>query len=116
MGPLGGDQAHLLDRLAAPADRDGEPLMAIGLDAIRVGVQHQEADFAAGSRGTCHGENWRGTPGPRPAGVGMAGSASHREVRTADTAAWPDPCQSRTGGHAGYGHAIAMADALVTAR
>ena len=41
------DQAELFDRLAAATDRGGDPLMAIGLDAIWIGVEHQEADLAA---------------------------------------------------------------------
>jgi hypothetical protein len=40
--------------------------MAIGLDAIGIGVEHQEADFAAGSGGACHGRGRRGTPDQGP--------------------------------------------------
>jgi hypothetical protein len=58
--------------------------MAIGLDAIGIGVEHQEADLAAGSGGACHGRTRRGTPRPRPAGAEAARTAS---------AARPDPCR-----------------------
>jgi hypothetical protein len=78
--------------------------MAIGLDAIWVGVQHQGADLTAGSGGVCHGSDRRGTPRPRPAVAAAA--------RTA-LAAWPDPCRRRRSGHAGRGHAAAMARTAV---
>ena len=60
---------------------------------VWTGVQHQEADLAAGSGGACHGRERRGTPRPRPAGAEAARTASHRKVRSADTAARPDPCR-----------------------
>ena len=66
IGHLSGDQAELLDRLAAATDRGGDALMAIGLDAIRIGVEHQGADLAAGSGGACHGRRRRGTPDRGP--------------------------------------------------
>ena len=43
MGIFCRDQAQLFDRLAAVTDGGGDPLMAIGLDAIQVGVKHQGA-------------------------------------------------------------------------
>ena len=116
MGALGGDQAQLLDRFAAAADRRGGALVAIGLDPIGIGVEHQGADFAAGSGGAYHGRRRRGTPRPRPAVVVAARTASHREVRSADTAAWPDPCRRRRSGHAGRGHAASMARAAAAVR
>ena len=57
-----------------------------------IGMEHQEADLAAGSGGACHGRGRRGTPRPRPTGAETA--------RTAH-AARPDPCRLWRRGHAG---------------
>ena len=46
-GPLSGDQAQLLDGLAATAEGRGVALMAIGLDAIGIDVQHKGAEGSA---------------------------------------------------------------------
>jgi hypothetical protein len=64
MGTGHGHGAQLADGLAAAADVDGEALMGIGLDAIRVDVHHQGADLAARSgadrhRGRCEGHRPR---------------------------------------------------------
>ena len=75
MGIFCRDQAELFHRLAAATDGGGDALMAIGLDAIWIGVEHQEADLAAGSGGACHGRERRGTPRPRPAGAEAARTA-----------------------------------------
>ena len=66
-----------------------------------IGVQHQGAELAAEGACVCHGKERRGTPRPRPSGTEMARTASHRKVRCADTAAWPDPCRSGAGGTLG---------------
>ena len=108
-GLLSGDQAQLFDGLTAAAHGGGDALMAIGLDAIWIGVEHQGAELTAGSGGACHGRGRRGTPRPRPTGAETARTASHRKVRSADTAAWPDPCRLWRRGHAGRDHATAMA-------
>jgi hypothetical protein len=77
-----------------------------------IDVEHQEADLAAGSGGACPEQSprgRRGTPRPRPAVAEAARTASHREVRHANTAARPDPCRLWRSGHAGRGHAASMA-------
>jgi hypothetical protein len=78
MGIFCRDQAELFDGLAAATDGGGDALVAIGLDAIGIGMQHQEADLAAGSGGACPENNprgRRGTPRPRPAGAEAARTA-----------------------------------------
>ena len=45
MGAGHGHIAELLDRLAAAADRLGDALVAIGLDAIGIDVHDQAADL-----------------------------------------------------------------------
>jgi len=93
MGIFCRDQAQLFDRLAAVTDGGGDPLMAIGLDVIGVGMQHQEADLAAGSGGACP-ENSprerRGTPPPRPASdaVGTLGGIHAASMARAAAAVW----------------------------
>lgn len=49
MGKGHGHVADFFDRLAAAPDGLGDALMAMGLDAIWIDVEHQGADFAAGS-------------------------------------------------------------------
>ena len=49
MGIFCRNQAELFDGLPAATDGGGDALMAIGLDAIGIGVEHQGADLAAGS-------------------------------------------------------------------
>ena len=61
--------------------------MAIGLDAIGIGVEHQEADLAAGSGGACHGRGRRGTPRPRPAVAEAARTAQQPGLILAASAA-----------------------------
>jgi hypothetical protein len=85
--------------------------VAIGLDAIWIGMQNQGAELTAGSGGVCHGRGRRRTPGPRPTGAETARTASHRKVRSADTAARPDPCRLWRRGHAGRDHATGMTSA-----
>ena len=60
MGAGHGHIAELLDRLAAAGDGLGDALMAIGLDAIRIDVHDQAADFAAGSFADRHRERCEG--------------------------------------------------------
>ena len=62
MGLLGRDEAQLPDGLAATAEGDHLALMAIGLDAIRIDMQHQGTDGAAGTGGDRHGRNGVGRP------------------------------------------------------
>jgi len=89
------NQAELFHRLAAATDGGGDALMAIGLDAnCFAEAQGLRDRYAApGSGGACHGRKRCGTPRPRPAGTEAARTASHRKVRSADTAARPDPCR-----------------------
>jgi hypothetical protein len=61
--------------------------VAIGLDAIRIDVEHEGADFAAGS-GDRHGRKaWDATRLPCPGAA--ARTASHREVRQRETQPGP---------------------------
>ena len=79
MGEGHGHVAHLFDRLAAAADGLGDALVAVFLDAIGIDVEHEGADFAAGS-GDRHGRKaWDATRLPGP--VAAARTASHRKVR-----------------------------------
>jgi hypothetical protein len=62
--------------------------MAIGLDAIGIDVEHEGADFAAGS-GDRHGRKaWDATRLPGPAAVARTASAAR-----------PDPCRRCGVGH-----------------
>jgi hypothetical protein len=90
MGIFCRDQAELFDRLAATTNGSGDPLMAIGLDAIGIGVEHQKADLAAGSGGACHGRERRGTPRPRPASdaVGTLGEIHAASMARTAAAVW----------------------------
>jgi len=58
-GLLSGDQAQLYDGLTAAAHGGGDALLAIGLDAIGIGMQNQGAELTAGSGGACHGRGRR---------------------------------------------------------
>ena len=87
LGAGHGHIAELLDRLAAAADGLGDALMAIGLDAIGLDVEHEGADFATGS-GDRHGRKaWDATRLPCPGAA--ARTASHREVRQRETQPGP---------------------------
>jgi hypothetical protein len=60
--------------------------MAIGLDAIGIGVEHQEADLAAGSGGACPENHLgKGVEHPTEARCGTGGKDR--------AAARPDPCR-----------------------
>ena len=50
-----GHVTELFDWLAAAPDERGDVLVAMGLDAIWIDVEHQGADFAAGSGADRHG-------------------------------------------------------------
>ena len=58
-GLLSGDQAQLYDGLTAAAHGGGDALLAIGLDAIGIGMQNQGAELTAESGGACHGRGRR---------------------------------------------------------
>ena len=66
MGPLGGNEAHLFDRLASTTKEHRVALMAIGLDAIWIDMHHQSTDLAAGTGGDRHGRNGVGRPPSAP--------------------------------------------------
>ena len=91
MGAGHGQIAELLDRLTAAADGLGDALMAIGLDAIRIDVHDQAADFAAGSFADRHGGRGVGRQlVARPHG-GCKDCVAPRGAPTGH-AARPDPC------------------------
>lgn len=84
MGKGHGHVTELFDWLAAAPDERGDALVAMGLDAIGIDVEHQGADFAAGSGAIAmEGKAWDATRLPGP--VAAARSASHREVCQGET-------------------------------
>jgi hypothetical protein len=97
MGPLSGNEAHLLDRLASTTKGDCVALMAIGLDAIWIDMHHQSTDLAAGTGGDCHGRNGVGHRPRAPRLSGCKDSAAPRGAPLG-SAARPDPCCRFGGG------------------
>ena len=72
--------AELADGLAAADEVDGEALMGIGPDAIRVDVHHHGADLAAGAVLIAIQAGAKDTD-PAPGATAVARTASHRKVR-----------------------------------
>ena len=65
-GLLSGDEAQLFDGLPAAAHGGGDALVAIGLDAIWIGVEHQGAELTAGGGGNRASHNRAARPHLNP--------------------------------------------------
>jgi hypothetical protein len=94
--------------LAAAAKGHRVALMAIGLDAIWIDMEHQSTDLAAGNGGDRHGRNG---VGHRPSAPRLSGCKDCAAPRGAPlgSAARPDPCCRLGGGQCGGAHGVALA-------